>query len=386
MKKIIYILLMGTFLGCSQIDNFKLKTKKEKEVDYNLAIINTGKGQGVLNEGIGYSRVSTIIKRAEDRYGKKNVLYLDVGGNFSGTKLANKTKGSSSVTVFNGIKLKATTLGEEDFKYGLDNLEQIKEKSNFKLIATNIKKIDGSTFLDNYLIEKIGNNKIGIIGLVSPKFYEKLEGREIEKISIEEPISSAKTTIKSFKKQGVDFIIVLSSLGNDEKINKEWTIKKLAEETNGIDLIIDKGENNDNSFKIKNTLIVSSREKLKSLGIIQIDLNARKTNKNRMNYRVLKAEEIYKNDLPELKIEQYLVKKEDTLYSLAKKYKTTVGELLKLNPEIKDGQTIKINQKYLVPILNEKFDERIQENKKNKTKQIKIIEDRQIKKIIEKIN
>ncbi|MGB0404714.1 MAG: LysM peptidoglycan-binding domain-containing protein [Fusobacterium sp.] len=105
-----------------------------------------------------------------------------------------------------------------------------------------------------------------------------------------------------------------------------------------------------------------------------------------MNYRVLKAEEIYKNDLPELKIEQYLVKKEDTLYSLAKKYKTTVGELLKLNPEIKDGQTIKINQKYLVPILKEKLDEGIQENKKNKTKQIKIIEDRQIKKIIEKIN
>lgn len=372
MKRIIYILMMGFFLGCSQVENLKLKKIKSKEIAYNLIVINTAKGQGVLKEGIGYSRVSTIIKRAQNKYGKSSVLYLDAGGNFSGTQITDKTKGSSSVAIFNGIKLKATTLREEDFKYGIDNLERIKERSNFKIITTNIKKSNGDIFLDYYLIEKIKDKKIGIMGVVSPKIIKTLKEEDSNKILIEDPIKSTKTAVKLLKKQGVNFIIVLSSL---ENINKE-----LAKEIKGIDLIITMEDKD--VMKEGNTWIVSSKEKLASLGITQIDLNADKKNESRINYKSIKSEDIKERKLLNLS-EDYLIKKGDTLYSLAKKYKTTVERLIKLNPQIKDGETIKINHKYRVPILEENFNKEI---KNQNLKKIEIVKDLNMEEIIEKIN
>ncbi|MFK4785885.1 LysM peptidoglycan-binding domain-containing protein [Fusobacterium sp. MFO224] len=379
MKKIICVLLMGVFLGCSQIDNLKLKVKDSKEIDYNVAIINTAKGQGVLNQGIGYSRVSTIIKRAEKKYGEENVIYLDAGGNFSGSDLADQTKGSSSVTVFNGIKLKATTLGKEDFKFGLDNLLKIKDRSNFKIITTNIKKKDGNLFLDPYLIEKVGDKKIGIIGLISPEFAKNLKESDNEKIEIEEPVASANLAIEVLKKQKVDFIVVLSSLGNNNKINNRWTSGGLAEEINGIDLIIESNWDGQDSFDVENTVIVSSKEKLGSVGIVQLDLNANKKNKNRINYKTVELRDINVKT-PFKSEEEYLVKKGDTLYSLARRNNVEVDELLRINPKINDGKTIKIGEKYLIPSSKQNFDNKIKKDGLN------IIEDEQVKRIIEKIN
>lgn len=376
MKKFICISLTIFLLGCSQITSFKSEKNNEEKNAYNLAIISTGNGKGNLEEGIGYPRVSTIIKRAKGVYGENNVLYLDSGGNFSGTTIANKTKGSSSVAVLNGVGLKATTIGNGDFKYGLKGIINLQEKSNFKIIGTNIKKNDGNPFLIQYLIEEIGDKKIGIIGLISPEFYKDLNGEDIEKISFEDPIISASLMVKKLKKEKVDFIIALSSLGNDERTNKEWTSRGLAESINGIDLIIDSGKNKVTNFQIKKTLIVSSKEQLGSVGVVQISLNSKFKN-NKLNYKLIKTEDIYKPK----ENRKYIVKKGDTLYSLAKNNNIQLEELIKANPEIIDGKTIEIGKEYNIPTSN---DELSIYNESNELLNIK--EDKNIKAIIEKIN
>lgn len=376
MKKFIYILLTIFLLGCSQITSFKSEKNNDENNAYDLAIISTGNGKGSLEEGVGYPRIYTIIKRAKGMYGENNVLYLDSGGNFSGTTIANRTKGSSSVAVLNGVGLKATTVGEEDFKYGLKGLTNLQEKSNFKIIGTNIRENDKSSFLTHYLIEEIGDKKIGIIGLISPEFYKDLNGEDIEKISIEDPIVSASLIVKELKKEKVDFIIALSSLGNDERTNKEWTSRELAKSVNGIDLIIDSGKNKVTSFQIKKTLIISSKEQLRSVGIVQVDLDSRLKNEN-LNYKLIKTEDIYRPK----ENRKYKVKKGDTLYSLAKNNNIKLEELIKANPEITDGRTIEIGREYNIPISNENLSVY---NKNNKL--LNIEEDKNIKAIIEKIN
>ena len=59
-------------------------------------------------------------------------------------------------------------------------------------------------------------------------------------------------------------------------------------------------------------------------------------------------------NLPNLKNgEKYIehkVVKGDTLYSLSKKYETTVDAVVALNPEITDGQNIKIGHTYKFPV------------------------------------
>lgn len=226
------------------------------------------------------------------------------------------------------------------------------------------------------MIEEIGDKKIGIIGLISPEFYKDLNGEDIEKISFEDPIISASLMVKKLKKEKVDFIIALSSLGNDERTNKEWTSRGLAESINGIDLIIDSGKNKVTNFQIKKTLIVSSKEQLGSVGVVQISLNSKFKN-NKLNYKLIKTEDIYKPK----ENRKYIVKKGDTLYSLAKNNNIQLEELIKANPEIIDGKTIEIGKEYNIPTSN---DELSIYNESNELLNIK--EDKNIKAIIEKIN
>lgn len=376
MKKFIYISLTIVLIGCSQITSFKSEKNNVENNAYDLAIISTGNGKGNLEEGLGYPRISTIIKRAKRIYGENNVLYLDSGGNFSGTTIANRTKGASSVAVLNGVGLKATTIGAGDFRYGLKGLINLQEKSNFKIIGTNIRGNGKSSFLTEYLIEEIGDKKIGIIGLISPEFYKDLTGEDIEKISIEDPIMSASLIVKKLKKEKVDFIIALSSLGNDGRTNKEWTNRGLAESTKGIDLIIDSGKNKGTSFQIKKTLIISSEEQLGSVGVVQIGLNSKLKNK-KLNYKLIKTEDIYRPK----ENRRYKVKKGDTLYSLAKNNNIQLEELIKANLSIIDGKTIEIGKEYNIPIFNENL---LAQNKDNKLLDIR--EDKNIKAIIAKIN
>lgn len=72
---------------------------------------------------------------------------------------------------------------------------------------------------------------------------------------------------------------------------------------------------------------------------------------------------------------EHTVVKGDTLYSLARNYGTTVDEVLKLNPEITDGQSIKIGQSYKFP-TNKNVENQIENNMENNSPQEDFTEER----------
>lgn len=395
MKKLVFVLLTGIILGCSQVEKTKVQTKKEK--DYELIVISTSNGKGSPEGGLKYSRISTVIKRAKKKYGEKNVFYLDGGGNFSGDELSERTKGSSSVTILNGMKLLATTIGKGDLKYGLEGIEKIKNKANFAIITTNIKRTNGNFFSEPYIIREVGNKKVGIIGLVSPSVYNELGEKDKEKISIESPIIFAKSAVRELKRKKVDFIIALSSLGNNE--NKDWelTNKGIAKALQEVDLIIDSGESKERVLKINQTWVISLENNLSSIGISRIDLDIQEKLERKIESKLLNKRDLKILKKKEIKSEKklrknlYKVKKGDTLYSIAKKNDIKIGEVISYNPKLKKKETILVGENLIIPSLEEKQLDRINEEKRieslgEKEKNlIYIEEDKKIKEIIEKI-
>ncbi|WP_300356877.1 LysM peptidoglycan-binding domain-containing protein [Fusobacterium sp.] len=369
MKKILKLFIPTAFLlsfaACSvgNIDRSKVISAPR---DYELTILHLGDTNGQVeggqNSGIGYSRFSTILERARSEFGKESVLYLDSGNAFYGSKIAETDKGESIVKILNALSLDAITLGSNDFNYGEKNIKSLEMRANFKILAANIKKQDGQDFVTPYIIKNINGVKIGIFGLVSPDIYNN-ENALLDTITIDEPIVSATKIVKELKSQGAEFIIALTNLGMNNNTNREWQSSTLAESVSGIDLIVDGNSKipSEEKIVINNTTIIQSGENLKDIGVLKIDFDAPKRDKDKIFYKLIKKEDIVmiddspmqmpmekeKNSTGE-KFITHTVAKGDTLYSLAKKYGTTVDAIVALNPTIEDGKTISIGQTYVM--------------------------------------
>ena len=349
--------------GCSMgnVDRSKVISAPR---DYEMTVLalgdTNGQVEGGQGSGIGYSRFSTILERARKEFGKENVIYLDAGNAFYGSPIAENDKGESIVKILNALGLDAMTLGNNDFNYGEKAIKSLELRANFKILAANVKTLEeNQNFVTPYIIKEINGTKVGIFGLVSPETYDS-EKALLDDVTIEEPIIAANKTVKELKSQGAEFIILLSHLGMNESTNKEWQSTTIAESVTGIDLIIDGNSTEplEDKLMIKDTAIIQTGENLMNVGVLKVDFDAPKRDTGRIFYKLIKKEDVVMVDdvVPETKQETtqggsfvtHTVVKGDTLYSLAKKYGTTVNEIVVLNPSIEDGQSIKIGQTYVM--------------------------------------
>lgn len=352
--------------------------------DYELTILHTGDVNGEVEggqgSGIGYARFSTILERARKEFGRENVLFLDAGNAFSGSAFAQADKGEGVVKILNALNIDGATLGINDFNYGENNIKSLEMRANFKILAANIKTQSGQNFVTPYIIKNIGGVKVGIFGLVSPEIYDN-DKALLDSIVIDEPILSANKTVKELKSQGAEFIIALTNLGTNPETNREWQSSALAESVSGIDLIIDgnSSEPLEEKLIVNETAIVQVGKNLENVGVLKIDFDAPKRDTGRIFYKLIKKEDIVMvDDAPAIsepkkaetsssspKFVTHTVVKGDTLYSLARRYGTTVGEIVGLNPSIEDGKTINIGQTYIMTSSKDLLENKNLPNLKN---------------------
>lgn len=367
MKKFFGLFLLSAALtvtaGCSMgnIDRSRVISAPR---DYELTVITlgdtNGQAEGGQGKGIGYSRFSTVLERARKEFGKENVLYLDAGNAFYGSSMAEADRGESMVKILNALGLDAAVLGNNDFNYGEKNIKALEMRANFKFLSANVKDMEsGQNFATPYIIKEIRGTKVGIFGLTSPETYDN-EKAQLDTLTIDEPILSASKTVKELKSQGAEFIILVSHLGMNENTNKEWQSTAIAENVQGIDLIIDGNSTEplEDKLVINDTAIIQTGENLMNIGVLKIDFDAPKRDEERIFYKLIKKEDIVMvDDIPAQtkpqgtstqKFAAHTVVKGDTLYSLAKRYNTTVENIVALNPSIEDGKTISIGQIYIM--------------------------------------
>ncbi len=122
-----------------------------------------------------------------------------------------------------------------------DSQEHIKElipHMGYKLLACNV-NIDPNNSLYNKIeksyIQEVNGNKYGIIGATPVDLFSRIKHgkifNELKVDNIEDTISDIQAEVNKLKKQGVNKIILLSHVGFDYD-------KKIAQETDGIDIIL----------------------------------------------------------------------------------------------------------------------------------------------------
>ena len=222
--------------------------KNKENEEQLITILHTNDVHSHLNpfpmDGSDYQGLGGVAARAglinEIRSKTEQVLLLDAGDIFQGTPYFNLYKGEPEIKAMSLLHYDAVTMGNHDFDGGIDNFtNMIVQHANFPVVICNYDFKNTSFENKNlpYKVFKKGNLKIGVTGagielqgLVADNLYGGVKYLD--------PIENVNKTADILKKkEGCDFIICLSHLGDrysDNKVSDDV----LARETEDVDLII----------------------------------------------------------------------------------------------------------------------------------------------------
>ncbi len=217
--------------------------------------ISPTRGQG------GLAEVTTLIKAEQ---GEADVTLVTFGGDLlSPSVMSGLTKGAQMVDLFNAMGVDVAVLGNHEFDFGDDILEQRIGDSNFPWLATNVLGGDGDTFVGTKGVwtTEVGQYKVGFFGLLTPE--TSILSSVGDSVSFEEPIAAASAAVAALEEDGADVIIALTHMTIAED-------RALAEGVDGIDVILGGHEHIPISFYSDGVLIVKSGTDSSFLGVVDL--------------------------------------------------------------------------------------------------------------------
>lgn len=163
----------------------------------------------------------------------KNVLLFDAGDFLQGTPYFNMFKGEVEVKAMNMLKYDAVTLGNHEFDYGMEVLEDVVKKATFPIISTNydFSETAINDYIKPYHIIYKEGVKIGIIGAnIDP--VGLIASENYDGVIFHTPTETLNKTAEMLRNElNCDMVICLSHLGYRNEL-------ELAENSRNIDIII----------------------------------------------------------------------------------------------------------------------------------------------------
>jgi len=229
---------------------------------------NTSKKIKVGGEAV----ISTIINREREQAKARgeNFLLVDSGDMAMGTPISGIFEGKPMMDIMNIQGYDAAAIGNHDFDWGIDALQNMIQDATFPFLAANIKDEHGKPLpnVQPFMIKEMPGLKVGLVGVITPETDEITGNDEVRNLDFQDPVESLKATIPQMKRQGADMIVVLSHSGLDED-------KRIAKEVKGIDLIVGGHSHHilDEPVRVGSTMIVQTGFGGKNVGKVQLQWN-----------------------------------------------------------------------------------------------------------------
>ncbi|HHC6519251.1 TPA: 2',3'-cyclic-nucleotide 2'-phosphodiesterase [Vibrio parahaemolyticus] len=244
---------MLTLAGPAMADTIKLRIIETTDIHTNVMDYDYYKDQP--SQQIGLSRAATLVKQAKSEV--ENSVLVDNGDLIQGSPMGDymAAKGIQTGEVhpvykaMNQLHYDVGNIGNHEFNYGLDFLQNTLAGANFPYINANVfDKKTGEHYFQPYLIKthsfkdtdgEVHQVKVGYIGFVPPQIMvwdkKNLEGNVVAK-DIKE---TAEKLIPQMKKEGADIIVAIPHSGvstDPYKLGAENSVYYLTQ-VKGIDAI-----------------------------------------------------------------------------------------------------------------------------------------------------
>ena len=208
-----------------------------------LVILHTNDMHGravATDDVLGYARIASMKKNLEAQGAE--VLLMDAGDFSQGTPVVNLGYGKNAVEFLNVTGYDIVTLGNHEFDWGADNMEQNMANAEFDIVCANLfRAADGTTLFPANKVFDTVVGKVGVFGLATPEIMTKTHPDKIKNIALsqaEELYAVAAAQVAELEAAGCDLIVCLAHLGDADESITNRSIDVIAN-VEGIDLFID---------------------------------------------------------------------------------------------------------------------------------------------------
>ena len=259
------------------LDEMKPWGAQSRDGDY----VNKAAIEGKIG---GMAHVATMIKQLKAEKPGKNMV-LDAGDTWHGAGISLFDKGVSMVKIMNAIGYDAMTPGNWDFLYRQEQFLDLLDLADFPVIAYNLTDREWEEpVLEQYIIRKVGNLKIAVIGLTYPwtALTSAITGAaQWYKFGIKE--EEARELIRDIReKENPDLVVFVShgGYGLDQKF---------ARRINGIDIYLSGHTHEEVLDPVvwNNTIIFQGGAHGKY--VVSLDVDVKDKTITNFNYRLIKV-------------------------------------------------------------------------------------------------
>jgi len=179
----------------------------------------------------GFARIASLVKQIRTESDGR-VLFCDCGDTIHGTYPALKTQGEVLIPILNLLNLDAMTAHWE-FAYGPKVFQKRVSELSYPMIAINVyEKNTEKLSYPPYIVKKVGNLRIGLIGIASNIIDKVMPASYSEGLSFTLGREELPSMIDNLRSQdNVDLFVLVSHLGFPQEM-------KLLSEVPGIDVCL----------------------------------------------------------------------------------------------------------------------------------------------------
>ncbi|MGE7943365.1 bifunctional 2',3'-cyclic-nucleotide 2'-phosphodiesterase/3'-nucleotidase [Lysinibacillus xylanilyticus] len=206
---------------------------------------------------VGLANTATLIEQA--RTENPNTLLFDNGDLIQGTPLGsykaleNPLKPGEvhpAIAALNVLKYDGGTLGNHEFNYGLEFLDEVLNDAKYPIVNANTydaktkkRMFSPYVILDKEVVDNTGKKhtlKVGVTGIVPTKIVEWDAIHLAGKVEMQEPVEAVKEVVPEMQKAGADVIVVLShsGIGEDTYVKGAENVGYQISEIEGVDALI----------------------------------------------------------------------------------------------------------------------------------------------------
>jgi 2',3'-cyclic-nucleotide 2'-phosphodiesterase (5'-nucleotidase family) len=186
-----------------------------------------------MEEGEGAANLVGRWREVEDYSPDGPFLILSGGDMWTGPAISSWFDGQSMAEVMNTMGYSAAAVGNHEFDFGLDGLNQRAAESNFPFLSANIRYRNDGSFptgigIKPYTIVEVNEIDVGIIGLTTtrtPYTTNPANVSEFEFIDYEEAL---REIVPEVRAAGAELILVPAHICKDELVDLAGQISDLG--------------------------------------------------------------------------------------------------------------------------------------------------------------
>lgn len=182
----------------------------------NLTILYTNDEHGWMegeSKGEGAANLLGLWRQKEGYKPQSDFLILSGGDNWTGPAISTWFKGESMVEVMNKMRYAASTIGNHEFDFGLQNLKQRATEAQFPYLSANIVykkngRVPEDLGIQPYTILSAGDLKVGVIGLTTRQTPEITNPNVTGGLEFEDYAPVLRQYVPQMRNAGADIIVV----------------------------------------------------------------------------------------------------------------------------------------------------------------------------------